>query len=462
MSDKTITDAKGGTNIGEEVSEPVTIGPEAYISEEYVRAERDNLWSKVWLQVGRVEELPEVGSFLTYDILDESIIVTRSASDTLRAFYNVCSHRGRRLVDCPAGKKQACGRRKSFVCGFHGWRFDMDGRCTHVAEPQDWQESLTAENTRLGEVQVDTWGGWVFINMDPNCEPLRDYLEPAASLLAPFELQNMRYRWRRWIIFDCNWKVAMEAFNETYHVPQTHPEFMQFGEFGGWSKAQGKHSNIGYEAPKNVDGNQKAKLRLGSGDPRVSTGDMQAYTWEHANTNTTATLVGVAQRLAKELPEGTPADQVLKYWLDTARKEDAERGVVWPTVDPELVGKSGTAWQIFPNFQIGHAVNNALCYAARPYGYDPNKCIFEAAVFELFPKGQEPKTEWEYTPADDPGWRSVLPQDFSNMAAVQQGMRSRGFRGTKPNPHRERATVNLHRNLSRYVGLGAPRKLKND
>ena len=65
---------------------------------------------------------------------------------------------------------------------------------------------------------------------------------------------------------------------------------------------------------------------------------------------------------------------------------------------------------------------------ARP-GYDPDKCIFEAAVYELYPKGEEPQTEWEYTPPGDPRWRSVLPQDFSNMAAVQQGMKSLGFPG---------------------------------
>ena len=113
--------------------------------------------------------------------------------------------------------------------------------------------------------------------------------------------------------------------------------------------------------------------------------------------------------------------------------------MVWPTVDPAHVGKSGTAWQIFPNFQIGHARNNMLCYSARPYGYDPDKCIFEAAVYELFPKGQEPKTEWEYITRRRRGWRNVLPQDFSNMAAVQQGMKSRGFSGTKPNPYRSAA-----------------------
>jgi hypothetical protein len=134
--------------------------------------------------------------------------------------------------------------------------------------------------------------------------------------------------------------------------------------------------------------------------------------------------------------------------------------VIWPTVDPEHVGKSGTAWQIFPNFQIGHALNNALCYSARPYGYDPDKCIFEAAVYELYPEGEAPDTEWERTPADDPRWGSVLPQDFSNMAAVQQGMKSCGFSGPKPNPYMERAVSSLHRNLASYMGAGAPRKLE--
>ena len=89
---------------------------------------------------------------------------------------------------------------------------------------------------------------------------------------------------------------------------------------------------------------------------------------------------------------------------------------------------------------------HALLQRAALSGYDPNKCIFEAAVFELYPKGEEPQTEWEYTPVGDPSWLSVLPQDFSNMAAVQQGMKSLGFRGTKPNPYRERSTVNLHPN----------------
>ncbi|PTU30475.1 aromatic ring-hydroxylating oxygenase subunit alpha [Stenotrophobium rhamnosiphilum] len=445
----------------EDLGESATISADAYTSVEYARAERDKLWRKVWQQVGRIEEIPEVGNYLAYEIHDDSIIIVRTAVDSIKAYHNVCPHRGRRLVDIPEGAKQGCGRKTAFTCGFHGWRFNLEGENTHIPHKDDWCGTLTPENTRLGEVKVDTWGGWVWINMDPKSESLQEYLDPAAGLLDPFELQNMRYRWRKWGIFDCNWKVAMEAFNETYHVATTHPEFNKYGEFRGWARAQGKHSNIGYEAPKSMDQNQAGKLRVGTGaDPRLSTAEMQMYTWTKANTNTTQTMVDAAQRLKDELPEGTPAGEVLMHWLKTARADDAARGVVWPVVDPAHVGKSGTAWQIFPNFQIGHAVNNALCYSARPYGDDPNKCIFEAAVYELFPKGQEPKTEWTFSPATEEAWCYVLGQDFSNMAAVQKGMKSAGFKGTKPNPYMERSTVNLHFNLAKYMGTGAPRKLK--
>ncbi|KJF19811.1 aromatic ring-hydroxylating dioxygenase subunit alpha [Rhodococcus sp. AD45-ID] len=444
------------STVTESHSTPLTIGVEAYISQTYARAEGDKLWSKVWQQVGRVEEIPKVGDFLTYEILDESVIIVRSTPDTISAYHNVCSHRGRRLVDTPPGAHEARGQARQFICGFHGWRYDLDGKNTFAAERQDWPCGLTEESTKLRGVTVDTWGGWIWINMDPGCEPLRDYLEPAASLLDHFHLENMRYRWRKWLVFDCNWKVALEAFMETYHVPYTHPEFMNFGNFLGWSRAQGKHSNIGYDAPKGMEENQ-AKLRIGSGaDPRKSTIEMQNFTWENANTNTTRTLVDAAQRLIDELPEGTPSDQVLRHWLDSARRDDEARGVIWPTVDPQVVAASGTAWQIFPNFQIGHALNNMLCYSARPYGDDPNKCIFEAAVYELFPAGEEPETEWEFTPPEDPAWRTVLPQDFVNMAAVQKGMKSQGFSGPKPNPYRERSIVNLHHNLATYMGTGAP------
>ena len=332
-------------------------------------------------------------------------------------------HRGRRLIDTPEGAKNARGRaRKSFVCGFHGWTYGLDGACTHIREQQDWQEALTPDNTHLRPVKVDTWGGWLWINMDPDCEPLADYLFPAAKILDPFGLENMRCKWRKWLSFDCNWKVALEAFNETYHVFTTHPEFNKFGEFKGWAKAQGKHSNIGYDAPKDLEAT-KSKIRLGTGaDPRVSTAEMQVYTMEETNATTTQTLVNAAKRLVDELPEGTPADKVLEHWLASARRDDEARGVIWPTIPADILGQAGTAWQIFPNFQIGQGLTSALCYGARPHpSYNPDKCIFEVSVFELYPKGEEP----EDGVGIHPGRRSSVAVGFA-AGLLQHGRRAAG------------------------------------
>jgi phenylpropionate dioxygenase-like ring-hydroxylating dioxygenase large terminal subunit len=444
----------------EPLAEPMIFGTEAYLSKDDIALERDKLWRKVWLQAGRVEELPDVGSYITYEILDDSILIVRTAPDTIRAYHNVCQHRGRRLVDTPEGRTGACGKTKQFVCGFHGWRWDLNGENTHILDKEDWKGCLTGDNTRLPEVKCDTWGGWIWINMDTTAGSLQAWLGPIPGMLDPFELQNMRFKWRRWAIFDCNWKVAMEAFNEAYHVQATHPEFMRFGIYDSWARVEGLHAVVGYDAPKNLD-ETASRVRLGKGnDPRASTAEMVDYTMKHVNSNFTQTLWDVAMRLEKELPEGTPADQVLKYWLETSRRIDAERGAVWPTVDPAHVKKSGFAWQVFPNFRIGHGVNNGLCYHGRPYGYDPDKCIFEVSVFELYPKGQEPQTQWEFTPLEDARWGSVLPQDFSNMAAVQQGMKSLGFKGPRPNPKEERAVTALHDSLAKWFGREGPRPLK--
>ena len=438
----------------EDLHTAAVIPPEAYVSREYAHAEQDRLWRKVWLQAGRIEDIPQPGNYITFDIGVDSVIIVREPGGDIRAFHNVCPHRGRRLIDTPPGARNARGSRPGFVCGFHGWTFDLEGHNTYMEHADDWQGSLCNGRADLGLVKVETWGGWLWINLDPEAGPLRDFLEPAMTMLDPYQLQNMRPRWRKWVVFECNWKVAMEAFSETYHVSATHPEFMEFGQFRGWARNQGLHSNIGYDAPKGQE-EDSGKLRLGAGeDPRLTTAEMQNFTWENANTNTTATLVGVANRLKDELPEGTPAAEVSQYWIRTARAEDAARGVHWPTVEPAHTAQAGTAWQIFPNFQIGHAVNNMLCYMARPYEGDPDKCIFEAAVYELYPEGEAPQTEWTYTaPAD---WPPVLQQDFNNMRAVQQGMKNAGFRGAQPNPYMERSVVSLHYNLSRYMGMGAP------
>jgi hypothetical protein len=300
--------------------------------------------------------------------------------------------------------------------------------------------------------------------MDPGSISLSEYLEPAAGTLDPFEFEKMRYKWRQWVIFDCNWKTAIEAFMEPYHVAATHPQLLKYGRYYAYSEARGLHGVDGFDdqTATRMKGEGSTVMSAGKGkDPRISTYELQNEIYTTVNqASTTETLVNAAKRLVDELPEGTPSADVTKHWLESAKADDAARGVVWPTITPEQMSDAGLAWSIFPNMVILHGITFALCYRARPFGDDPNKCIFESYAIERFPEGQEPQTEWLYADPTADKWGSVLMQDFSNMAAVQRGMKSRGFRGTLPNPHQERKVTNFHRNLVRYMGTGSMRLLK--
>ncbi len=453
----------------DQLSEPLIYPAEAYISKEYAEAEADKLWARVWQHVGRVEEIPKVGDYITYDICNDSILIVRSSPDSIQAFHNVCPHRGRKLVGTPKGANQACGhkdqsddKKQGFFCAYHGWTFDLEGNNTFILDKEDWKGALTDDRTRLNAVKVDTWGGWIWINMDPNCESLQDYLAPMTELLDPFEFDKMRYRFRQWGVFDCNWKVALEAFLEPYHVAATHPQLCKYGDFYAWSQSLGLHGNDGFDTKNASDGSaaETTVHRAAKGeDARISIAQMQQEFWETIGASTTETLVNAAKRLVDELPEGTPAAEVHHHWMESAKRDDAARGVNWPDISDEQMAKAGLALSIFPNMNILPGPTFALYYRVRPYGNDPNKCIYEAIAIDRFPEGEEPKTEWVFAEQDPDQWPYVIAQDISNMVEVQLGLQSRGFKGNLPNPHQEQKVSNLHRNLANYMGMGSPRLL---
>ena len=145
----------------------VSYPPRIIISPEFLRLEYQRVWRKVWQVACREEELPRVGDFVTYDIGDQSVIVVRVAPDELRAYHNVCLHRGRRLP-------QGCGKATKFHCNYHGWQWGLDGRNLRVIDKHDWGAAtcVSDESLRLREVLVDTWGGFVFVNLDLQAQPL--------------------------------------------------------------------------------------------------------------------------------------------------------------------------------------------------------------------------------------------------------------------------------------------------
>ncbi len=447
----------------DDLNQPVTYPVEAFLSREYAEAEKEKLWPRVWQMVERVEDFKAVGDFVTYNICDDSIIVIKTGENSFNAFHNVCPHRGRQLINSPVDGHSTRGNRRNFICGFHGWTYDTEGNNVFILDPQDWDHQLTPEMTCLSKVRVDNWGGWVWINMDAECEPLADFLGDAGRILSHFQLDRMRYKWRKWTVYPCNWKTALEAFMEPYHVTGTHSQLLAYGDYYAYSAAYGMHGVSGFDQrdPEFKMSQSSSVTRAGKGeDPRTST-----YELIHENYNTlnqaasTETLVNAASRLKDELPEGTPAADVIAHWMKQAKADDAARGVDWPEIPPEVMTEAGLAWNIFPNMSVLHGITFALCYRARPYGDDPNMCVFESYAIERYPEGQEPATEWEQAEATAENWGSVLAQDFSNMEWVQRGMKSRGFRGPLPNPHQERKITNFHRNLARYMGTGEPRRL---
>lgn len=441
----------------------VTYSPEAFLSKEYLDAEKRLLWPKIWQMVERESDLPNPGDWLTYNVADESIIVLRKDDGSLKAFHNVCPHRGRQLVSVPEGVHSVRGsKRKNFICGFHGWTYNQDGKNTYILDEQDWHGNLSPEMTCLSEVKVDTWGGYIYINMDPHSVPLKEWMGRAGEILEHFELSKMRYKWRQWAIYPCNWKTAIEAFLEPYHVAGTHTQLLAYGNYYAKSKQYGLHSVSGYDTrdAKFQMSESAGTTRAGKGDdPRVSTYELIRENYETVNfAASTETLVNAAKRLVDELPEGTSPQDVIAHWMASAKKDDAARGVVWPEIPADIMAESGLAWGLFPNQNILHGVTFALCYRVRPYGDDPNKCVFEAYALERFPEGEEPKTEWVHADASAEKWGKVLAQDFSNMEFVQKGMKSSGFRGALPNPHQEQKVINLHRNLANFLeGRGAPK-----
>ena len=197
---------------------PLRVPVERYTTAEFHQLEVEKVWKRVWQMACREEDIPEVGDHVTYDIVGISILVVRSAPDTIRAFRNICRHRGRVL-------KEYDGRDDELRCAFHGFAWNLDGSFKHA--PCAWDfEHVDLEDFDLPPVQVDTWGGFVFVNLDPDCAPLAEHLGDLPAQFADWPLEDRFKQVHVGKILRCNWKVAQEAFMESYHVVATHPQLL--------------------------------------------------------------------------------------------------------------------------------------------------------------------------------------------------------------------------------------------
>src|SRR6478736_7887498 len=213
---------------------------ERYTSREFLDREMDGLWSRVWQVACREEELGAVGDYVEYVIGDQSILVVRSATDDIRAYFNACLHRGTRLADGAGNFAEGTIR-----CRYHAWRYELDGRVAEIVDRDDFGDCLPTD-MKLGAVRCERWGGFVFVNLDPDAEPLLDFLAPLPDLLAPYRFEDMRLRGSITTILPANWKVVVDAFNEAYHVQGTHPQLLPWTDDVSIEYEQlGKHAHYG-------------------------------------------------------------------------------------------------------------------------------------------------------------------------------------------------------------------------
>ncbi|WP_244309800.1 SRPBCC family protein [Sphingobium fuliginis] len=165
-------------------------------------------------------------------------------------------------------------------------------------------------------------------------------------------------------------------------------------------------------------------------------------------------MAELADRLVDELPEDASLLDVLMKYGQIAFEAAQERGIPFPSLTPEEIGRAGADWHLFPNMVFLPAPDAMLAYRARPDRNDPERCIFEVYSLVLYPEGQEPPLErqefkdWR----DHDAWGLILTQDFENMTEVQRGMRSTGFTGSRTNPVQERSVSNFHRALREFIG----------
>ena len=421
---------------------------EVYFSPEFARLEEQYLWPYTWQLACRLEEVPEVGNYVTYDIVDDSIIIVRTDDNKVKAFHNVCPHRGRRLT-------QGCGSAQHFVCRFHGWQYNLNGDNVKVIDRDDWKGCLNDADIRLREVRIDFWGGFVFINMDPNCEPLAKFISPVDDYCSRFEFEKLRFRWYKTAIMPANWKTILEFFNEFYHVQQTHHQLLPFTNDYSNSDGFGRHAAMWYPATGALPLSRSPRL------PPKEEPDFRNYVLEFVETfnrdlqaMVTERNYHAAQRLRTEATATEEPLAVLGKWVQFQIEAAVEEGAGWPPdLTPEYIDNSKLDWHVFPNTIFLHGfVDGVLWYRARPNGRDPESCIFDVWSLQRYGPDKAPPLEREfYTDWKQGEWPLIFRQDFANLAEVQKGFRSRGFTGSRTNPVQERAISHFHRTLRQFM-----------
>ena len=201
---------------------PIDVAP--LISEALFETEREAVFGRTWLMVARTEELAAPGDYKVrqLDVANTSVILVRDRDGSVNAFHNICTHRGNKLISDHGDQMLGHARNHSFTCRFHAWTFATDGRL-HGVPRADRFANLDRDCLGLKRIHCEQWEGFVFINLaaEPATD-LRTYLDGMAPHFAGYPYHESTARYRYSTVLNCNWKVALYAFSEAYHVRTIH------------------------------------------------------------------------------------------------------------------------------------------------------------------------------------------------------------------------------------------------
>ncbi len=432
------------------VTDPERIPTQRYYDEEFYRLENERVWPHVWQMACRLEQIPNVGDWVEYKILENSVLIVRTR-DGIKAYHNACRHRG---VPLNEGHSHGNCEVKGFVCPFHGWRWNMDGENTFVYGRHLFDEGvLDKVDLALPKCRVETALGCAFINFDDNAPSFRECIGPVADRLEAHGASKMRSEWWYATVLPANWKIAMEAFMEGFHVMRTHPQLQNAtpARYNDRYGRQNVESTRGINPAQSVRENIEAQLK-----------SLELLSEGMAGMVHAKEVAIARQLLDVELPDD-PAKAVPMWYgivQDQIHKQLTAKGEPLPNLNAVAVSHPLNAVEfLFPHYFLLSSFSSMSSYRIRPLG--PESCLFELWSLTFFPEGREPIPPMEPTvlPHDSDKFPPIPRQDYSNIPAQQRGLHAKGFEFMRLAKNVEGLISNYQRVIDGYLSNKDPQKL---
>ena len=446
------------------IDDPERIPAQRYYDQEFYDLEVEHLWPHVWQMACRLEQIPDAGDWIEYSNVGKSVLIVNTGDGGIKAYHNACRHRG---VPIAGGYGTDTGKlahgncaKSGLTCPFHGWRWNMDGESTFVYGRHLFSErQLESGDLNLKPCRVETAIGCAFITFDDDAPSLRDSIGPLLDRIEGHNADKLRAEWCYGTVLPANWKIAMEAFMEGYHVMKTHPQLQAASPtmYNSRYTVEGASTAMTAGMPKLADPSLTLAQNI----------DAQIRSMELLSEGMAGMIHAKEVEIAKSMRESTdglPEDKnvAIMMWLGAVMQQVTERLQARGEPVPDLCTVSqshpiNAVEFLFPHYFLLPYFSSFSGYRIRPLG--PESCFFEIWSLTMFPEGEEPEPVMEPTilPFDSPEFPPIPRQDYSNIPIQQKGLHAKGFEFMRLSKDIEGLISNYQRIIDGYLA-GVPQE----